>query len=383
MSRYHSYVSSAVKAIEKYNGSEPFAAFLKKFFSADKKYGSKDRKMISELCYGFFRCSHAFSSDTTEEKIIKARFLLQHESDALLAMIHPVYNDRVKDTMEQKCTLINVSTSAIFPSRDSLSEQIDHSAYFISLLQQPDTFLRIRKDIKKVTGILEKAAIPFSIENDTALRLSHSVKLDDVLKINRDVVVQDISSQQVLNVLKPELFSDTIDVWDCCAASGGKSLLLHDQLNGKIRLSVSDVREKIILNLKNRMQEARVPLYKAFVADAINFDSEEPYDLIICDAPCTGSGTWGRTPEQLRYFKNAEIEKYATLQRGIIQKTWEALKPGGYYCYITCSVFSKENELNQALIESLGSKTIHAQYHVGYTKKADTLFSALFQKLIP
>ncbi len=382
MSRYHSYVSSAVKAVKQFKGNEPFAAFLKKFFSADKKYGSKDRKIIAELCYAYFRVSHAIKSDNTEDKIIAARFLLKQESDLLLAELHPVYNDAVAQSLSEKCALLHIQLENIFPFHKELSAQIEKEKYYQSLLQQPDTFLRIRKDVNKIKGILQKADIPFSLEESQVLRLSHSVKLDDVLQINRDVVVQDLNSQHALDGLHPDLFSNTIDAWDCCAASGGKSLLLYDRFQGKIRLSVSDVREKILINLKSRMQEARVPLYKAFVAEASSFESDQQYDLIICDAPCTGSGTWARTPEQLHFFSAKKTLEFAYLQRSIIKKTWEALAHGGFYCYITCSVFSKENEEAVEMIQSLGCTVINAQYHIGYTKKADTLFSAVFQKSI-
>ena len=62
--------------------------------------------------------------------------------------------------------------------------------------------------------------------------------------------------------------------------------------------------------------------YHSFIAD-LSADSwqqqKKKFDFIICDAPCTGSGTWARTPEQLYYFKKDAIEKYAALQNKIIE----------------------------------------------------------------
>ncbi len=72
--------------------------------------------------------------------------------------------------------------------------------------------------------------------------------------------------------------------------------------------------------------------------------STEKFDLIIADVPCTGSGTWARTPEQLCYFNEKQIEKYSALQKQIIQNVIPYLNPGGLFLYITCSVFKKENE---------------------------------------
>jgi len=57
--RYHSYLNTAKNIIENYKGEIPFAVFIKKYFSAKKKYGSKDRKQITALCYNYFRLGKA------------------------------------------------------------------------------------------------------------------------------------------------------------------------------------------------------------------------------------------------------------------------------------------------------------------------------------
>ncbi|HEY8690484.1 MAG TPA: hypothetical protein VIM07_14710, partial [Chitinophagaceae bacterium] len=57
--RFHSYVNSAVAILKLYHGNEPFHQFIKKYFSTNKKFGSKDRKQISSLCYNHFRLGNA------------------------------------------------------------------------------------------------------------------------------------------------------------------------------------------------------------------------------------------------------------------------------------------------------------------------------------
>ena len=103
------------------------------------------------------------------------------------------------------------------------------------------------------------------------------------------------------------------------------------------------------------------------------------YDLIICDAPCTGSGTWSRTPEQLYFFEEAIIDQYASLQKKIISNAMPALNPGGYFLYVTCSVFKMENEAIADFIkEKFHLTLVKMGLLKGYDKKADTLFAALF-----
>src|SRR3546814_15861376 len=71
---------------------------------------------------------------------------------------------------------------------------------------------------------------------------------------------------------------------------------------------------------------------------------EERFDGIILDAPCTGSGTWGRTPEMLSAFDKGSIGRFAALQRQLAARAIKHLKPGKPLIYITCSVFAEENE---------------------------------------
>jgi len=65
------------------------------------------------------------------------------------------------------------------------------------------------------------------------------------------------------------------------------------------------------------------------------------YQLIVCDAPCTGSGTWSRTPENLFYFKPEIVEDFAQRQKQIVTNVIPYLQNEGLLFYITCSVFKK------------------------------------------
>jgi 16S rRNA (cytosine967-C5)-methyltransferase len=144
-------------------------------------------------------------------------------------------------------------------------------------------------------------------------------------------------------------------------------------------------------NLKERFHKAGIKKYRSCVADlsipasAANpiakIISHQPFDLILCDAPCTGSGTWGRTPESLYFFSQDKIAEYAALQRKIISNTVTQLKKGGYFLYSTCSVFTAENEANVDFIqEQLQFTLIRQELFTGYAQQADTLFAALFKK---
>jgi 16S rRNA (cytosine967-C5)-methyltransferase len=232
-----------------------------------------------------------------------------------------------------------------------------------------------------VTDKLTKEGISFDLVDDTCLVLANNTKVEGIVALNKEVVVQDRSSQRVLDLLPSSLHRQDLKAWDCCAASGGKSILLWDQFSLQ-HLAVSDVRQSILHNLKSRFREAGISNYHSLVAD-LSGGSHSPgskFDLVICDAPCSGSGTWGRTPEQLRFFTKEKIEHYTGLQQRIAGNASKGVKEGGYFLYITCSVFSKENEeVADHIQESTSLQHVESRYFKGYHQKADTLFAALFR----
>ncbi len=387
MSRYHSYLNSATIILSVYKGEEPFTSFIKKYFSQYKKFGSKDRKQVSHLCYCYFRLGKALSNLSVEERVLVALFLCSHQPDDILQELKPEWNESVSLDFSQKQKLIGNSflTPDIFPWQNELSEAIDKDAFILSLFEQPDLFLRLRPGKEKaVRQKLHKADIHFQSISDSCIGLSNSSKLDELIVLDKEAVVQDYSSQKVGEFIglvrrRP---SDEFRVWDCCAASGGKSIMAKD-IFGDIDLMVSDIRESILYNLENRFRQAGIKNYESFVVDLskpLNI-SLSTFNLIIADVPCTGSGTWGRTPEQLHYFDESKIEEYAALQRKIIATAVTQLEPGGYLLYITCSVFKKENEEAVDFIkEKFQLQLVKMELLKGYDKKADTMFAALLQR---
>jgi 16S rRNA (cytosine967-C5)-methyltransferase len=233
---------------------------------------------------------------------------------------------------------------------------------------------------------LKKAGISFDILDSDCLSFANSENVNRVLRLNDEAVIQDYNSQQTLAILKNEITDKfkIFSVWDCCAASGGKSILAYD-LFRNIDITVSDTRKSILQNLDDRFHKAGITNYSSFVADLSVSGSakaiQNSFDVIIADVPCSGSGTWARTPEQLLFFQQNEIEKYALLQRQIVMNAMPFLKPNGYLLYITCSVFKKENEENVAFFTEKNTfRLIKSEYLKGYEVQADTLFVALFKK---
>jgi 16S rRNA (cytosine967-C5)-methyltransferase len=388
---YEHHLRNASELIGQYKGTIPFSAWIKNYFKEHKKFGSKDRKQISHLCFCYFRLGKALANVAVEEKTLVGLFLTSNGSNDFLNYFKPDWKEKTTLSIEEKIPFIekefnlseNNISNEVFSWQDELSASINPSAFSTSHLIQPYVFLRVRPGNEtKVATKLSTAEIPFNKINSNTLSVANAVKIDDVISLNKEAVIQDLNSQNVASFFKEISFEKTINVWDCCAASGGKSIMFYDY-NRNINLTVSDIRNSILANLKERFQEAGLPKYQSFVIDLSNPSMELPekkFDLIIADVPCSGSGTWGRTPEQLSFFTTEKIDHYSKLQTNITSNVADALTDGGYFLYITCSVFEKENEAAVKRLEEKGLKVIKMQVLDGYEKKADTMFAALLRK---
>ena len=391
--RFQSYLNTAIKIIDLYDGSMPLSYFLKQYFSQHKKHGSKDRKIISHICYNFYRLGKSFTDISKEEKLKTAIFLCNDNIDEWEFLYDEDWLKHHTKLLNERITFIQTkysfSLNDVFPFADELSEDVIASEFIQSFFIQPDVFIRIRPGYKNdVLQKLKEHQINFINIDEECLSVLPSTKIESIIDVDKEAVVQDYSSQQIkkfLSVIKEATNNEQqqIDVWDCCAGSGGKSILAYDAIE-KIDLSVSDVRASIIQNLKQRFNKAGIKNYKSFVADISNTklkSQDKKFDLIICDAPCSGSGTWSRTPEQLYFFQTKKIDEYALLQQKIISNTIPSLQQRGYFLYVTCSVFKKENERNVEFIQQHSNlELIKMELLKGYDKKADTMFAALFRK---
>jgi 16S rRNA (cytosine967-C5)-methyltransferase len=409
--KYFSHLNTAVQLLQQYNGSQPFGSFIKQFFSQHKKYGSRDRKNISQLCYAFFRLGKALPELPAEERILTGLFFCSHEPNELLQHLKPEWNEQTQLPLPEKVQLVNnqleisgqvLTIHDLFPWPEALSDGIDYKQFCASFFTQPDLFLRLRPGKEQtVKTKLQQAGIAFRDINPSCIALPNASKIDAVIETNRDAVIQDLSSQRIgelMMVIRNAMLPSTTlgeakpapstslrapKVWDACAASGGKSILAHDIFKN-IDLTVSDVRRSILINLEKRFATAGINKYDSFIADLSTppFDIRNSlFDIIITDVPCTGSGTWSRTPEQLYYFDPQQIDRYRDLQKRIVQNAILQLKPGGFLLYCTCSVFRKENEEVVEFIQEQHSlQLLQPALLTGYDQKADTLFGAVFQK---
>lgn len=141
-------------------------------------------------------------------------------------------------------------------------------------------------------------------------------------------------------------------IWDCCAAPGGKTIILARR-HAAAEVLATDVSLRRLEALAGRLHTV-APQVRTLEADATQLpESEGLFDLILCDVPCSGTGTLGRNPEIRHRLKLSDLARQATRQRQILTAALGRLAPGGYLVYSTCSLEPEENE--QVVAEALAN----------------------------
>jgi 16S rRNA (cytosine967-C5)-methyltransferase len=137
---------------------------------------------------------------------------------------------------------------------------------------------------------------------------------------------------------------DAKTVWDCCAAPGGKTLILAHRL-ASAEITASDVSAKRIAQTEARFRRyAYAERIRCAVVDATAPSGNQNFDLILCDVPCSGTGTLAGNPEIRHRLKSEEFARQSARQKAILKGALNQLAPGGKVVYSTCSLEPEECE---------------------------------------
>ncbi len=364
-----------------YSGGLPLHHFLREYFRRHPKLGSRDRRGLSDAAYAWYRVGkmlhHAPCSE--EEKHIAALQLCSLRPKAFEAFF-PSGNE-----IESSLVPANFALRAdeIFPFEIPFSEGIQRCDWLESMKRQPRLFLRIRSGQKEIISILEEKNIAFENLGNNCLALPNGTDVERLFQADR-YVVQDASSQACGAFL---IGKNQERWWDSCAGAGGKSLLLTEQSKG-ISLLATDLRPNILHNLKDRFRSYHLPIPECLSVDVSHAQGlaahlgKRLFEGIICDVPCSGSGTWARTPENCYFFQPEALKKFNEKQVNILINASRHLAPGGRIVYITCSVFRCENEaIVEAASAATGLQVVTMKLINGLSVQADSLFVAALCKI--
>lgn len=169
------------------------------------------------------------------------------------------------------------------------------------------------------------------------------------------------------------------EVFDFCAGAGGKSLIFAQMMQNKGFIQAYDAAPKRLFELVKRANRAHISIVKIVTKLPEPF---KKFDHVVVDAPCSGTGTWRRTPDMRWKLSEKQLRNITQLQADILNRAEAFVKPGHYLSYITCSLTQDENENQvQHFLETHPRYTVLKQKRFSpWRTETDGFFLCLMQK---
>ncbi len=209
----------------------------------------------------------------------------------------------------------------------------------------PDAAIRL----PKADGEVELAQAGVGLGAGKLLRAARVIESGDIMGTaafgEGKVRFQDEGSQlvgEMAAALASRLGTEAARILDCCAAPGGKTLILAER-NGAAHIVACEASQPRLKQLRHRLGPLgeRVEC-KLADATALSYDAE--FDLVLADVPCSGTGTLSRNPEIRHRLQPDDLARHAQRQRAILLSALHAVREGGSVVYSTCSLEPEENE---------------------------------------
>lgn len=319
----------------------------KKFFKERRYAGSGDRRAIRELVYAVIR--RWGDRPESGRQALLGLVAEQPELEELFSGSH--YGPAAIDANEP------VATGAQIPDwlTERFADPIDETERKALFDRAP---LHIRVNGQRSTDLEVKSAWPDAV----ALALPHAYELppgtqleDQTLFREGAIEIQDMGSQAIAlagAAGKPKL------VLDLCAGAGGKSLALAAMLPSDSKIIAADTDRGRLSRIDPRKRRASAKnIETILLAPGKEMDSLEHLkggcDLVLVDAPCSGTGTWRRNPELRWRMTPKRLEHTTELQQRLMDIGSEMVKPGGRLVYAVCSLLDTEGgEQTEKFLES-------------------------------
>ena len=333
---------------------------LAKRFFAERRYaGSKDRRAVRDLAWNAIR---RFGE---RPENARAAFIAMAERDAELAALF--------DGSDYGPPAIGVNEPRsgggllpqwILPHFAALVDENERKA----LLHRAPLDLRVNALKTSRDAIAaEFADAEILPQSPYALRLPTGQAVDShPAVLDGSVEIQDLGSQLIVDACaaKPGM-----TVLDLCAGAGGKTLGLTAYMDGKGRLIASDTNRARLDQLRPRANRAGALEIETVLLNpnkerAMLIDLAGACDIVLIDAPCSGSGTWRRNPETRWRLNPARLEQVITAQANLLDIGAEMVASGGHLVYAVCSLLDDEGR---------GQVTGFLDRHEGWRAEAITL----------
>ncbi len=335
------------------DGGAAADTLIARYFKARRYAGSKDRRAIRDLLYRAIRRSGERPANG------RAAMLGLAEDDAALAALFdgsahapsPISPDEDR-------AAASLIPRWIVPHFPDFLDEAEQAA----LLERAPLDLRVNRlkadkasILPQFPGAQDFAAIP------DALRLPEGSAIEQGEAYREGLIeIQDIGSQIIAMACGAQ---PGMSVLDLCAGAGGKTLALAAAMRGEGRLIAADVNRDRLARLPERAARAGAGFIEPLLLNpgqeaAALTSYRSSADVVLIDAPCSGTGTWRRNPEARWRLTPERLARICREQAHILDFAAPLLKPGGRLAYAVCSLTDDEG---RAQIEAFLAR------HTGWT----------------
>ena len=348
----------------------PADRIMANYFRAHRYIGSKDKAAISEKLYTVLRNRLSFEYLLNKAELpLNGRFLIATLLRAEESDLTKVFNgegyapkafnqatfeqlNKIDHSLLEHAPLhvqLNVPEWLAPKLEAALGEH--YASEMRASNQRASTDIRVnllKSDVDAVLKLLQSKdyAVEQGILSPWALRFTTRVALFNLESFKLGwFEIQDQGSQ-ILALLSQAKAGDK--VVDFCAGAGGKTLALAAMMENKGTLYACDVHTKRLEQLSKRCKRAGVHNIRTHVLSSEHDKWVKKHrsmaDVVLIDAPCSGTGTWRRSPDSRWNLQPENLQNLVNLQQSILQSASRLVKPSGRLLYATCSLLNEENE---------------------------------------
>ncbi len=372
--------------IQQFNEKKsPAAVLLKQHFKAHKNLGGKDRRVIAQHYYTYIKNKLLLdacfpNAQDLEEPMLEAlEYLDEPHREKRIAYIQQLASEHGIAEPSIKWSI----PAWIYKQWEDDGKDAETLA--IHALFEAKTYVRFNQHLLESEAaqneLIATEELQLQLDTITDTYFTEAKNLYHTNAYKQGLLeVQDYGSQEIARFcdVKP---NDT--VIDACSGAGGKALFLADLMKHTGKIWALDVRMKALENAADRADRAGYENIEFFEIPENPNEVEFPFmaDVLLIDAPCSGSGTFARQADRKYQLTQEEVEKLVALQRNIVSQYSKWVKPGGKMIYATCSSFSIENERQRGYIEkNLDDFLFNLEQTIPPTQNHDGFYMAKFTK---
>ena len=323
----------------------------------ERKYiGSKDRRFITETVWKIIRNRRklVFDAGLDEPRRVLLTYLQDEDFDLLCGGeygLAPLSKEEKEWLKRRNEEVYPAAVEAECP--DWLFDKVKDIHLLKALNEPASADLRLNKGSRaRVIEQLQGEGLYFvpTPYSPIGIRSAERVNLNNCVAYKEGVIeVQDEASQlaAILADVRPEH-----KIIDYCCGAGGKSLTMAFLMNRQGKIQIHDINRSRLEAVKERA--VRLDVKNLEIIEEVG---DRDYDRFVVDAPCSGTGTWRRSPDAKYRLTPETLKELNKTQAELLEKAFNHIRRGGRVVYITCSILRDENE---DIIEAFLSRHVDA-----------------------